>query len=304
MILMVIIVDGILIVNKPKGMTSRDVVNNICTTLQMSKLGHTGTLDPMATGVLVLCLGKATKIASVLTELDKEYIAEVTLGIETDTLDITGEIIKKEKVNNISKQVLVEVLTNFIGDIKQEVPKYSAIKINGKKLYEYARSNIEVKLPIREVSIYKLELIGDINTLDDVVKFKILCHVSKGTYIRSLARDIAYKLNTVGCLSALKRTKQGKFTIEESYSLEDIKQKTYKLITIYEALNHLPMVRVDSGLEEKIKNGMVIDKIFDGEMALIVNNNNGVLAIYQTYHKDNTKAKPYKMLRSKNDDLT
>ena len=180
--------DDILLINKPKGVTSRAVVNEVSHLLNIKKIGHTGILDPIATGVLVLCIGKATKIASLITDYDKEYIAEVILGIETDTLDIEGKIVKEETVKDITKEKVIEVLNSFIGDIKQEVPKYSAIKIKGKKLYQYARNNIDVDLPTRIVSIYKLKLIDDLKYIDNKVIFKIFCHVSKGTYIRSLIR--------------------------------------------------------------------------------------------------------------------
>ena len=150
--------DGIIVVNKPKGITSRDVVNNVCKLLNTKKIGHTGTLDPIATGVLVLCVGKATKLVEILTSNDKEYVATVKLGILTDTLDTAGTIIKKKHVN-LDKNELEKVLNSFVGTYNQEVPIYSAIKINGKKLYEYAREKKEVILPKRMVEIKKIELL-------------------------------------------------------------------------------------------------------------------------------------------------
>lgn len=176
---------GILVVYKEAGMTSRDVVNKVGKLLHTKKIGHTGTLDPIATGVLVLCVGSATKIVELLTATEKEYIAEVTLGIETDTLDNTGSILKKENVL-ISKEQIEAVLKSMVGDYLQEVPLYSAIHVNGKKLYEYARNKEEVKLPTRMVSIYSLELLQYNEN-----KFTIKTKVSKGTYIRSLIRDIS-----------------------------------------------------------------------------------------------------------------
>ncbi len=288
--------DGILLINKPLNKTSRDVVNEVSRNLNIKKMGHTGTLDPLATGLLVLCIGKATKISSLITDYNKEYIAEVTLGIETDTLDLEGEIIKKEVVSNISKQQVIDALNSFMGCIKQEVPKYSAIKINGKKLYEYARANIEVKLPVREVTIDRLELISELTYRDDTVKFNIICQVSKGTYIRSLVRDIGYKLNTVACMSSLNRSKQGPYNLSNSYSLEDIRNNKFKLINIYEALSHLPMVKVSGELESKIRNGAIVERFFNNERSVIINHKNEVIAIYQTYEKDETRVKPYKMI--------
>ena len=181
--------NGILIVNKPLGYTSRDIVNIVSKVLGTKKVGHTGTLDPMASGVLVLCIGNALKLCEMLTNHDKDYIAGVTLGIETDTLDMEGNVLST-KVVDIEKDKIVDVVSSFKGSYMQEVPKYSAVKVNGKKLYEYARANIDVKLPSKMVNISNIEIIDDINYVDGKVNFKIETTVSKGTYIRSLVRDI------------------------------------------------------------------------------------------------------------------
>ena len=149
--------DGILVVNKQSGYTSRDVVNEVCKILNTKKIGHTGTLDPIAKGVLVLCIGKATKLVEILTADEKEYIAEATLGVKTDTLDNTGNIIEEKSVT-VTKQQIIDVLNSMIGNYNQEVPIYSAVKIDGKKLYEYARNNISVELPKRNIEIKKIEL--------------------------------------------------------------------------------------------------------------------------------------------------
>ena len=161
--------DGIIIVNKPKGITSRDVVNIVCKKLNTKKVGHTGTLDPIATGVLVITIGKATKLVDIITSDDKEYIAEVKLGVLTDTYDITGNIIRKEKYI-LDKNKLETALYSFVGSYKQEVPIYSAVKINGKKLYEYARNNEKVELPKRTVEIKEIELL---ETGNDYYKFQV-----------------------------------------------------------------------------------------------------------------------------------
>lgn len=282
--------NGILLINKPKDITSRDVVNKISKILGIKKVGHSGTLDPMATGVLVLGIGKGTKIIELLTAYDKEYIAEVTLGIETDTLDITGNIINKDD-SNITKNQLLEVLNSFIGEYNMEVPIYSAIKIKGKKLYEYAREGKEVELPKKKVHIYNLELISDL--IDN--KFKIRCKVSKGTYIRSLIRDIGRKLNTYATMSSLERTKQGRFGVEDCYSIKDIENNNYRLLDIKDALN-IPIITVDDELLFKIRNGAIIDKFFTEDKILILDKNNNEVAIYKTYEKDSAKVKPYKML--------
>ena len=150
--------DGIIVVNKPKGITSRDVVNKVCKKFNTKKVGHTGTLDPIAEGVLVICIGKATKLVEVLTSLEKEYIAEVKLGILTDTLDVDGLVLKEEKTE-IKREELEKVLNSFVKEYNQEVPIYSAVKIGGKKLYEYAREGKEITLPSRKVNIKNIELL-------------------------------------------------------------------------------------------------------------------------------------------------
>ena len=160
--------NGILIVNKPSGITSRDVVNIVGKTLNTKKVGHTGTLDPMATGVLVLCLGNALKVCELITANDKEYIAKVILGIETETLDTTSPIINTKKTN-ITKEEIEKVLNSFKGSYIQEVPKYSAVKINGKKLYEYAREGKEIELPKKMVTIYDIQLVSDITYYNDTI---------------------------------------------------------------------------------------------------------------------------------------
>lgn len=286
--------DGLLVVYKEKDCTSRDMVNEVGKILGTKKIGHTGTLDPMATGVLVMCIGKCTKLVDVITCDLKEYVAGVSLGFETDTLDTTGNIINRVNVD-INKEQIVNVLNSMIGNYEQEVPIYSAVKINGKKLYEYARSGVDVKLPKREVFIKNIELISHVNYIDGNVNFKIRCLVSKGTYIRSLIRDIAYKLGTIGVMSSLERTKQGEFTINDAYSLEDIKNNNFKLINLRTYFKDMYTVKVDDDMKEKILNGSLLDNIYDCDKILFVDKNDLVLALYTIYDKDNNKIKPYKM---------
>ena len=280
--------NGIIIINKEKDYTSRDIVNIIGKIFNTKKVGHTGTLDPLATGVLVLCIGKSLKLTEYLTSKDKEYIAKVKLGIETDTLDITGKITNKKELNKINKARVIEALNHFQGKIKQEVPKYSAVKVNGKKLYEYARENKEVKLPVKEVEVYNIELISDI----DNNEFQIKCKVSKGTYIRSLIRDIGRYLNTYATMTELTRIKQGIFTIEDSYTIKEIESSNYKLLNPIDVID-LPKIKVDDKLAFKIKNGQVLKKFFKEKQAMIIDNNNNLLAIYE--HKDKEYVKPYKV---------
>lgn len=283
--------NGILIVNKPSGITSRDVVNIVGKTLNTKKVGHTGTLDPMATGVLVLCLGNALKVCELITANDKEYIAKVILGIETETLDTTSPIINTKKTN-ITKEEIEKVLNSFKGSYLQEVPKYSAVKINGKKLYEYAREGKEIELPKKMVTIYDIQLISDITYYNDTTSFYIKTTVSKGTYIRSLIRDIGYRLNTYGCMDSLERTRQGIFNIDNSYTLEEIKNNNYKLLSIEESLPNIPLVEVDNKTLFKIRNGVKLKKFFTGDMA-IIKDKNKVVAIYKN---DLNESKLFKMI--------
>lgn len=284
--------DGILIIDKPIDYTSRDIVNIVSKNLKTKKVGHTGTLDPIATGVLVICIGKATKLVDYLTSTYKEYEAELILGVKTDTLDITGNILKEEKSIK-SKEEIEQVLTNMIGNYYQTVPIYSAVKINGKKLYEYAREGIDIELPKREVEIKKLELL-DIKYEDNKTIVKIKTLVSKGTYIRSLIEDIAINLNTIGTMKNLRRTKQGKFDIKDCYKLEDIENNRFKLISIEDTLSDLYSIEVDEELEKKIKNGAIIDNIYNKDLLLFTKNDK-ILAIYKKYEKNELKLKPDKM---------
>lgn len=289
--------NGILLVNKKENWTSRDVVNRVGKILGTKKVGHTGTLDPLATGVLVLCIGSATKLNEILTSTYKEYEAEITLGLLTDTLDITGNDLKEEKVK-VNKEQILEALNKMTGKYVQEVPIYSAVKVNGRKLYEYARAGESVELPKREVDIHELELIGNIKYTDNKTIFNIRCLVSKGTYIRALVNDIANSLNTIGVMSKLTRTKQGKFKLENCYKIEDIESGNYKLISIAEALNNFPKVVVDGYLENLIKNGAVINDEWKQEHILFIDKNNCLLALYKSYDKDKTKLKPWKMFNN------
>lgn len=276
-------INGILTVNKPKGPTSRDALNKVQKLLN-TKAGHTGTLDPLAKGVLVITLGKATKLSEIITSETKEYEAEVLFGIETDTLDTEGKVLKEEKVS-LNKEHILKVLDSFKKTYSQEVPKYSAVKINGKKLYEYARKNIDVPLPKRDVTIY------DIKLLDyDENKIKFYTKVSKGTYIRSLIRDISYKLDTIGVMSNLTRISQGKFKIENAYTLEDIERGDYKIIPIKEALD-IPIKEVDDDTKRKILNGVSLNG--NEDKVLFVSKEGGELAIY---HKQDNRLKMWKML--------
>ena len=225
--------DGIIVINKEKGCTSHDIVYKIKKMFN-TKVGHTGTLDPNATGVLPILLGKGTKISKYLIEHDKEYEVVLQLGVKTTTADEEGEIIEEKEVlkESLEQLEIERILKSFIGKIKQMPPKYSAIKVNGRKLYEYARKGQEVEIKPREVEIYNIE-ITNIQKEKKQIEFKVSC--SKGTYIRTLCEDIAEKMRTVGYMKELKRTKVGNFNIKQAITLEQLQEKeNIKIITIEE----------------------------------------------------------------------
>lgn len=273
--------DGIIIVDKEKNVTSRDVVNKYSKILNTKKIGHTGTLDPLATGVLVLCVGKGTKLVDLITSYEKEYVAKVCLGLLTDTYDITGKVLK-EKKSIISEEKIEQSLKSFMPGYEQEVPIYSAVKINGKKLYEYARNNEKVELPKRYVKINSINLISNIEYKDNKTYFSIITSVSKGTYIRSLINDIGKSLNTYGTMMELRRTKQGQFKIEQSSN---------NIIPLEEVLKNYTQVELDEDLYKKISNGVKIKDEYN-EQFVAFTYNKKIIALYK---KEEEYLKPYKM---------
>ena len=276
--------NGLLLVNKQSNITSSDVVIKVRKLLNIKKIGHTGTLDPLAEGLLILTVGIATRIQELITEKDKEYIATMKLGIKTDTYDTEGKILdQKEVPNNLN---IEEVLNSYIKKYNQEVPIYSSIKVNGKKLYEYARENIEVDLPKREVEIKDIKLLSINN---NEVTFK--CLVSKGTYIRSLINDIGNTLGTYATMTKLIRTKIDNFSLDNSYTLEDIEKGNYKLISIEEILDY-PKIEIDDDLYKKISNGVVLDNTYNIKDKVLFIYNSNVKAIY---YNDNNKLKVYRV---------
>lgn len=243
--------NGVIVVNKPKGITSRDVVNKLVKVFGTKSIGHIGTLDPMATGVLVCLIGKYTKLGSIMVNHDKEYIATFKLNVLTDTLDIEGKVLKTDN-KIISLEDMNGAIEHFNGlTYMQEVPIYSAVKVNGKKLYDYARSNEDVILPKKEVTIYKLELVS----FEDEVKIK--CKVSKGTYIRALIRDICAYLGTYGMMTDLVRTKLGDYDISDAYSLDEISDGTYKLYSL-EDIFDLDVRYINDDNHKQIYNGNIV----------------------------------------------
>lgn len=246
---------GFLNIYKPKGMTSFDVVAKLRRVTTIKQIGHTGTLDPFAVGVLPICIGKSTRLIEYLED-DKEYLATVQFGKDTDTYDLDGTVVKNYD-KKITQDDLLSVLDDFRGEIEQLPPIYSAIKVNGKKLYEYARKGEEVEIKPRKVFISKLELIS---FEEEKQEAKILVGCSKGTYIRSIAYDIGQKLNCGGYLTALERTKAGMFNKETSTSLEYFKEFSdveNKLINPLDVLP-LPQVKLNDIEKERVNHGMPI----------------------------------------------
>lgn len=262
--------DGILLINKPAGMTSHDVVNHVRRVLHTKKVGHCGTLDPDAKGVLVICVGKATKALQFLMSEEKEYITTLSLGVATDTYDASGKIVKTVAFQGVHN--LDVVLSSFIGKQKQMPPLYSAIKVNGKKLYEYARHNEEVHVEPRNIEIHEIELLKH---YEHLIQLRVKC--SKGTYIRSLCVDIAQALGYPGHMSDLVRTQSGSFRIENCQTLEEIDNGHIHLLSLEEAFHDFDHLIVDD--ENIVIHGKKILSQIDHQV-VVVNHQGHVLAVY------------------------
>lgn len=255
--------DGIVIINKEKEYTSHDVVAKVKKILNEKKVGHTGTLDPNATGVLPILLGKGTKLSKYLINHNKIYEATLKLGEKTDTADIEGKITEEKDVKkeNLSQENVTKILKEFIGKSKQVPPMYSAIKVNGKKLYEYARKGQTIEIKPREIEIYGIELL---NINNNEISFKV--HCSKGTYIRTLCENIAEKLETVGYMKELKRIEVGEFNIKNAITLKELESKKEKaLISIEEFLKDKQLINLNSKKVKLFLNGVNLEfKLEDG----------------------------------------
>lgn len=264
--------NGILIVNKPSGYTSHDVVNVLRKFLHTKKIGHCGTLDPDATGVLVVCVNKATKLVPYLTSNTKEYVATLSIGTATDTYDASGKILETKEYVPVIDTKIKELISSFVGKQIQQPPIYSSIKVNGKKLYEYARNGESVEIPTREVEIFSIDVL---HLQDNQVTFKV--HCSKGTYIRSLCVDIAKKLGYPGHMHSLQREASGRFSLAQSHTLEQIEKGDFTLLSIEEALQDYPKYYIED--ETIIYHGKQISH--DKQEIVVVYNTTGqALAIY------------------------
>ena len=263
--------DGIIVINKEKDYTSHDVVAKLKKKLNISKVGHTGTLDPNATGVLPILIGKGTKFSKYLINHDKTYKAKIELGKKTDTADVEGNVIEEKPVDTeYIKQNLVQVLESFVGKQEQVPPMYSAIKKNGKKLYEYARKGEKIEVEPRKIEIYKIELV---KYNEKNIEFIVSC--SKGTYIRSLCEDIAEKLNTVGYMKNLERLQVGEFNIEKSVLIDDVNTENIEkyLYTLEDILKDTPNLNLNPKKLKLFLNGVQLTvKEAEGLYKIYVNN--------------------------------
>ena len=276
--------DGILIINKPKGRTSHDIVAKVKKVVG-NKVGHTGTLDPNATGVLPLLIGKGTLCSQYLIEHDKIYEVVLKLGIKTDTADIEGNIIEEKEVvmESLEENNILTVLNSFLGKQEQMPPIYSAIKVNGKKLYEYARKGQAVEIKPRKIEIYKCEL-KQVNLQEKEISF--IVHCSKGTYIRSLCEDIAEKLGTIGYMKELNRIKVGKFKIEQSITIEELENNSLNesfmenhFISIEEKLKEKESIIIPENRLKHFINGVKLSFKLEDDLYKIYNEKNRFIGI-------------------------
>jgi tRNA pseudouridine55 synthase len=255
------VMDGVLVIDKPKGPTSFDVVRQVRALLKVKKAGHTGTLDPMATGVLPICLGEATKVAGFITEGDKAYEATVRLGVETDTQDAEGKVMAEAPVPPLTAALLESALAPFRGTFEQVPPMYSAVKVGGKRLYELARAGEEVERAGRQVTVYELTL-RDFSS--NTLRFSVRC--SKGFFVRTLAYDIGRALGCGAHLEALRRTMSGPFTLAQSLPLADLpalaqerEPVARRLLSMSEALTNLPAIRVSAAEATRVSHGVPLE---------------------------------------------
>ena len=255
--------NGVLNIFKPKGMSSFDAVRIVKKVAGTGKVGHTGTLDPEATGVLPICIGKATKIIDYIMNSSKAYEVKLVLGKKTTTYDLEGEVIEEKDPSHITEDEAMKVVLSFVGEYDQIPPMYSALKKNGVRLYDLARQGIEVEREARRITIYD---ITDIKIELPYVSMKVCC--SKGTYIRSLCYDIGEKLNVGATMTMLNRCATSVFTQEESINIDDLSEENIEshLITIEEALGNFPKLTVDSSFTKLLVNGVnVFDKRLTNE---------------------------------------
>lgn len=288
------IYNGIINIFKEKGFTSHDVVAKMRGILKQKKIGHSGTLDPDATGVLPVLLGNATVLSDMLTDKSKEYEAVMLLGVSTDTQDITGKILEKRDTSNLNKDMVKEVILSFLGEYMQLTPMYSALKVGGKKLVDLAREGKEVKREPRAVYIFDIDIM-DISLPE--VKFK--AKVSKGTYIRTLCHDIGEKLSVGGCMESLIRTRVDRFYINDAITLKQVEENREcikkNILSVEEYFSFLPKINTSPEFDKYLHNGnkLKLDKKPENsELYRLYDSKDRFIAIYK---KEMTELKPFKM---------
>ena len=294
--------DGIINVYKERGFTSHDVVAKLRGILHIKKIGHTGTLDPDAVGVLPVCIGKGTKLCDMITDTDKTYEAVMLLGISTDTQDISGNVLSKKDVA-VDEKTLIETIDSFVGEYKQIPPMYSAIKVNGRKLYQLAREGIEIERSPRDVYIRSIH-INDMNLQDDELSVTMTVSCSKGTYIRTLCHDIGEKLGCGACMKSLSRTRVGRFYIDDSYTINQIaalnlKGELSSIVTPVDSMFDYPEIRIKREYDKLLYNGnqlpLSAGKALDGntdDKVRIYNESGEFIGIYSM---DDSGYKPVKI---------
>ena len=294
--------DGIINVYKEKGFTSHDVVAKLRGILHIKKIGHTGTLDPDAVGVLPVCIGKGTKLCDMITDTDKTYEAVMLLGISTDTQDISGNVLSKKDVA-VDEKTLIETIDSFVGEYKQIPPMYSAIKVNGRKLYQLAREGIEIERSPRDVYIHSIH-INDMNLQDGEPSVTMTVSCSKGTYIRTLCHDIGEKLGCGACMKSLSRTRVGRFYIDDSYTINQIaalnlKGELSSIVTPVDSMFDYPEIRIKREYDKLLYNGnqlpLSAGKALDGntdDKVRIYNESGEFIGIYSM---DDSGYKPVKI---------
>ncbi|MFA5543231.1 MAG: tRNA pseudouridine(55) synthase TruB [Bacilli bacterium] len=273
--------DGIIIVDKKKGWTSQDILTKIKRTKKFDKIGHAGTLDPLATGVMVVMINGATKLSDYLMSDSKEYVCEIVVGVSTDTEDCEGEIIESKEV--VELHGVDEVLKGLVGELVQTPPMFSSVHHEGKKLYEYAREGIVVNRKPRKVNIYDISILNEVEYFDKKAKFSFKTKVSKGTYIRTLCVEIGKRLGYPAHMNELRRIASGNMLIENASTLEDVLAGNFQLINMIDVFKDKKIIEVDEQLDNKIKFGMKVEVDCTDEMVIFTKNKQ----LYAIYQKDN-----------------
>ncbi len=283
--------NGIILVNKEKNMTSHDVVNKVRKIFNTKRVGHLGTLDPLAEGLLAVCINDATKLVQFLTEHDKVYVARVCIGKSTDTYDLEGKVLEEVKVEAVSFDDIDKVISTFLGKQKQLPPIYSSIKVDGKKLYEYARAGLVVEIPERDIEIYDIKRISDVTYEDECCYFDLYVYSSKGTYIRSICNDLGKKLGLPSLMAGLTRIKSGCFTIENASTLKEIEEGKYTLYPMLDALSEFSQVD-DPRVVHFAKNGrhltlnLIKSILGDTPSQIVIKDSDKLLGIYQLENEE------------------